>query len=363
MTKTPNTATESWLYIFNNSTHLIFSGNPSNINAGNLSATVLVDDGHGLSTNNFILDFCVKINNPPVLVGSPTIVPGQVVGSTWNYAFQHSWVTDADGHPLTFSHSSNTSISWMSCTDTTSAYSWSGTLNDNTLAVQYQFKITISDGRDSLNHTQTFTISPNQSPVAGSVFNVSMLAPSGKNWTFGNTLFTDPESDSLTKSIQLNDSSTIPTWLTYDLSTYSFSIVTSSNAFAGDHKVTLTAKDPYNAALTKIFYIEVQYNTEPVRTGSIPHFYSVPNFLSTFEIGELDTLFYDPENSTLSGSMSQADDSPLPTFMAFNNVTNRLTALATKDDIRTWVLKYTAVDTGGYFSSIFFQLVVSSKLT
>ena len=224
-------------------------------------------------------------------------------------------------------------------------------------------RIIISDGIDSVVEAQVISIYPNQSPVAGSVFNVSMLSPNGKNWTFGDTLFIDPESDSLTKSIQLNDSSTIPTWLTYDLGTYSFSIVTSSNAFVGDHKVTLTAKDPYNAELTKIFYIEVQYNAEPVRIGSIPSFYSVPSNLFTFEIGELDTLFYDPENDSLSGSMSQADDSPLPTFMAFNNVTNRLTALATNDDIRPWVLKYTVVETGGHFNSISFQVVVSSKLT
>ena len=123
LTKTPNTATESWLFIFNNSTHLTFSGNPSSINIGNLTANVLVDDSHGISTTNFTLDFCVRANTAPDKIGNPTFMPNATVGLMWNYDFLHSWVTDADGDSLTYSRSANTSIPWLICTDTASAYS------------------------------------------------------------------------------------------------------------------------------------------------------------------------------------------------------------------------------------------------
>lgn len=268
MTKIPAGLVSSWLIKDINATHLNFSGNPDNTLSGNFTVTITVDDGHNRTANpSFSFEVCIYINQLPSLVQTPPAIPNVTVGFNSTYQFQKAWVADPDGDPVAFSVEVTPSNGWMVVTDypTFVELRVAPTLNSQARAYTAKFKFT--DGYEESSHSAGFNVLANLPPIAGYVPpEVEVMAPMGKDWSFGAGLFTDPEGLPLAKGVKVNGSSTLPSWLVCDSSVFAFAVTSTSNSISGTYNITVSADDGFNAPVQKSFLFKIVYvSTRQVR--------------------------------------------------------------------------------------------------
>jgi len=206
-----------------------------------------------------------------------------------------------------------------------------------------------------------FTIIVNDPPVIGIMTNQSLLAPDSHSWAYGSSLTSDPEGLSYTRALRVNGSASIPSWLHYDLSDYSLWLITSSNAYAGDHLVTVVITDDFNTEVTKSFTLTIYTNSAPQRQKFISS-YSVVNYnLLTIVFESITTLFVDPDGRTMTASVRQGNGDPLPSFLSYNNITNILSGVPDLINVGEWPTNYVAVDDHDLEGVISFKIVVKHK--
>lgn len=121
-----------------------------------------------------------------------------------------------------------------------------------------------SSSTDYYTYEYTFIVYPNRSPGFQSLSNQYISVPNGASWTFGPDIVYDLDGDTLTKSIKVNNTS-VPGWLTYNLTTFSFSIASTSASNIGIHTVQLFAKDTMNPQVSTSFTIAISNNKAPVK--------------------------------------------------------------------------------------------------
>ena len=232
---------------------------------------------------------------------------------------------------------------------------------DNDHAVTYTIEVITSDIHiDVEDHTftTTFDIIVNDPPIILTMTSQSLKAPDGLNWQYGAALTSDPEGLSYTKSLLFNGSSTIPSWISYNLTDYSFTIVTSHNNYVGIHSLTVVIQDDYNDPVSDSFSLTVTENTSPQRLQFISN-YGIVNFNYLFiQFLPVDELFSDPDGREMTVEMTQADGNPLPAFLAYNSVENTLSGTPLLVHVGDWFLSYHAVDDHGIRSNITFTLAV-----
>lgn len=189
--------------------------------------------------------------------------------------------------------------------------------NSNTLVQSYSISVVTNNTYSdvvNVTWTQSFTITVNNPPTIGTTANQVIQSPDGLSWSYGSTLTNDPENLSFTKQLQVNGSPTIPSWLSYTLASFDFSIVSTSNSIVGVYNITIVITDDYNPSVSKNFTITISQNLPPVRIGFIQSTGVVNyNYLSiTFQ--PIDVLFQDPEGRPMTPQLTQADGNPLPAF-------------------------------------------------
>ena len=108
---TNQTDFDSWLSMSKNSTHLIYSGTPSNSQSRVYNVTLSLSDGHvevSKTLTSFLIN--VTINHSPGLTGTPNSISNIIVGNHFLYIFDKSWITDTDGDSINYSWSINTNL-------------------------------------------------------------------------------------------------------------------------------------------------------------------------------------------------------------------------------------------------------------
>ena len=362
---TNETSKDSWISMSTNDTHLTFSGTPSNTQLGNYTVTLTLTDIHPGNTNTTTFEICVNENNDPNFVGTATAVTNGQVGIIWSYVFDKSWVSDPESETLTYTGSLNPDPGWITFTQNLTHLKGEGTPNDNAHAQSYEFTVMTTDPHSDVNDnnfTITFTIIANDPPTIGTMADKSLLAPDGLTWSYSATLTSDPETLSYTRALEVDGSTTIPSWLTYDLSTYSFSIVTSSNAIKGDHTITVIITDAYNTPVSKSFTLTVNENLAPQKNKVISSKSIVNYNLLTIMFEDIDVLFTDPDGRPMTPKVTQANGDPLPLFLAFNAVSNTLSGTPEFMHVGDWLISYIAVDDHNLEGAITFKVTVKRKL-
>jgi large repetitive protein len=220
--------------------------------------------------------------------------------------------------------------------------------------------VTADPNTDVTDHTwdKTFLVINNLSPTIGTVEDQSLLAPDPHSWTFLSSLTNDPEGLNYVKSIKFNGTTTIPTWLNYDLTDFSFWLVSSSNAYSGNHTITLIVTDDYNPAVSKDFNLEIILNSAPQKNKVIQD-YSIVNYnLLTIPFEDIYTLFTDPDGRDLTPLVTQANGNSLPSFLTYNSVNNSLYGTPSDIHVGDWLINYNAVDDHNLTGAITFKISV-----
>ena len=361
-TTNETSAKSTWLILSENSTHLLFSGTPNNTQFGNFKVILSLDDGHTDVTDTTTeFEFNVTENQSPILTGVPTTLTDGHVGFSWSYVFDKSWVSEAEAETITYRCSFTPSDPWLSCSENTTHFTFTGTPDSNSYAQEYNITVTISDPHSDVSDTVwngPFNITANAPPIIGTLTDQSLLAPDGLTWSFGAALTSDPENLPYTNSLEFNGSTSIPSWLSYNLTEFDFAVISSSNSIKGTHNITIVATDDYNTGAKSTFFLTILENSSPQITNFINNQKIVNYNYLEIAFSPVHELFYDPDNRTMVSSMRQANGDALPSFLEYNTIENKLSGTPEVTHVGDWILSYISTDDHNLTSNITFTLSV-----
>ncbi|MEI7210103.1 putative Ig domain-containing protein [Pectobacterium carotovorum] len=352
------TALPAWLS-FNPATGT-FSGTPANGDVGSLTIKVTATDGSSASVSTTFGLTVTNVNDAPVVSG--TIAAQSIAqGGSLNVTVPAGTFTDPDGDTLTLSATlaDGTALpAWLSFNPATGTFSGtpaSGDIGNLTI------KVTATDGSSaSVSTTFSLTVTTvNEAPVVSGTIAAQSIAQGGNlNVTIPAGTFTDPDGDTLTLSATLADGTTLPSWLSFNPATGTFS-GTPANGDVGSLTIKVTATDGSNASVSTTFGLTVtNVNDAPVVSGTIP-----PQNIA--QGGSLNIIipagtFTDPDGDTLTLSATLADGTALPSWLSFNPATGTFSGTPGNGDVGNLTIKVTATDGSNASVSTTFGLSVTN---
>ncbi|GKW21321.1 hypothetical protein PEC302107_30500 [Pectobacterium araliae] len=352
------TALPSWLS-FNPATGT-FSGTPANGDVGNLTIKVTATDGSNASVSTTFGLTVTNINDAPIVA---TPIPAQSVAQdgSLNFTVSAGTFTDPDGDMLTLSATlaDGTALpSWLSFNPATGTFS--GTPGNSDVG-SLTIKVTATDGSSaSVSTTFGLTVTNvNDAPVvSGTIAAQSIVQGGSLNVTIPAGTFTDPDGDTLTLSATLADGTALPSWLSFNPATGTFS-GTPANGDVGSLTIKVTATDGSNASVSTTFGLTVtNVNDAPVVSGTIPaqNIAQGGSLNVTIPAG----TFTDPDGDTLTLSATLADGTMLPAWLSFNPATGTFSGTPANGDVGNLTIKITATDGSSASVSTTFGLTVTN---
>ncbi|UCP81188.1 putative Ig domain-containing protein [Pectobacterium versatile] len=352
------TALPAWLS-FNPATGT-FSGTPANGDVGSLTIKVTATDGSNASVSTTFGLTVTNVNDAPVVSG--TIAAQSIAqGGSLSVTVPAGTFTDPDGDTLTLSATlaDGTALpAWLSFNPATGTFSGtpaSGDIGNLTI------KVTATDGSSaSVSTTFSLTVTTvNEAPVVSGTIAAQSIAQGGNlNVTIPAGTFTDPDGDTLTLSATLADGTALPSWLSFNPATGTFS-GTPANGDVGSLTIKVTATDGSNASVSTTFGLTVtNVNDAPVVSGTIP----AQNIAQggSLNITVPAGTFTDPDGDTLTLSATLADGTALPSWLSFNPTTGTFSGTPANGDVGSLTIKVTATDGSNASISTTFGLTVTN---
>jgi VCBS repeat-containing protein len=241
-----------------------FGGMPGLAQIGTWNVEVIATDNHGASTSEF---FDVVVANPNTV---PTPIPDQNVSEGSAYSFQFTAFNNGNGDALTYSATQANGDplpTWFNFDPLTRTFS--GTADDNDVNIK-NIRVTATDPNGgSVSDTFTLTVSDVQEApyVLNPIADQTATGSIPFTFTFAPDVAADEDiGDSITYSVQLAGGGALPSWLTYDSLTRTFS-GTPTNANVGTLSIDVIATDTSSNTVTDTFDIVISTgNTPPVNT-------------------------------------------------------------------------------------------------
>ena len=251
---------------------LSFKAQPDFETKSNYSITILSTDEGGKTFSKSFTISVTDANDAPTVANA---ISDQTIAedSALSFQFASDVFSDVDaGDSLTYAATladGSTLPSWLSFD--ASSRTFSGTPSNGDVGA-IDVKVTATDG-SSATATDTFTLTvtnTNDAPtVANAISDQTIAEDSALSFQFASDVFSDVDAgDSLTYAATLADGSTLPSWLSFDASSRTFS-GTPSNGDVGAIDVKVTATDGSSAPATDTFTLTVtNTNVNAVPTPS-----------------------------------------------------------------------------------------------
>ena len=360
-TKSDGTALPSWLS-FTAATRTFF-GIPLNANVGTLSIKVTSKDRSNASISDTFEIVVANTNDAPT-VANVIADRNATEDSVFNFTFAANTFADVDvGDSLTYSatKSDGTPLpSWLAFNSLTQRFSGTPLNADvGTLSI----KVTATDGSNA-TVTDTFEIvvaNTNDAPtVANIIPDQTASEDSAFTFAFATNTFADVDvGDSLTYSATKSDGTALPSWLTFTAATRTFS-GTPLNANVGTLSIKVTSKDSRNASISDTFDIVVaNSNDAPTVANAIVDRNATED--SAFNFTFAANTFADMDvGDSLTYSATKSDGTPLPSWLAFNSLTQRFSGTPLNADVGTLSIKVTATDASNATVTDTFEIVVAN---
>jgi Ca2+-binding RTX toxin-like protein len=197
----------------------------------------------------------------------------------------------------------------------------------------------------------------NLSPVINTYLpTLQARAGSAFTYTFAANTITDPNPwDSVTYSAEMPDGTALPSWLTFDAATRTFTgTPTATNV--GTFDFILWGTDNYNYGMGEYVTVNIgNPNRTPVLATALPDQIAPQGGVFSYTIAA--NAFTDPDADTLSYRATLADGSPLPSWLSFNATTR--TFSGTPSTLGTVSVRVTAQDPYNTSVSDIFDLTVA----
>ena len=360
-TLSDGSALPSWL-AFNADTRT-FSGTPLNANVGAIDVKVTATDSGSASISDTFSITVTNTNDAPT-VANAIADQAATEDSAFSYQFASNVFADVDvGDSFTYTATLSDGSdlpSWLSFDADTRTFS--GTpLNANVGVVAV--KVTATDGSsatvaDTFNITVTNT---NDAPtVANAIPNQTIAEDSALSFQFNSNVFADVDvGDSFTYTATLSDGSALPSWLSFDADTRTFS-GTPLNANVGAIDVKVTATDSGSAAITDTFSITVtNTNDAPTVANAIPNQTIAEDSALSFQFNS--NVFADVDvGDSFTYTATLSDGSALPSWLSFDADTRTFSGTPLNANVGAIDVKVTATDSGSAAITDTFSITVTN---
>jgi Ca2+-binding RTX toxin-like protein len=343
---------------------LLSNFDPTNTNGSLVVTTLAFADGSALNLTDL---FPTAINHAPT-VAVPLADQTISEGASLNLVVPANTFADEDaGDALTYSASlaDETALpAWLSFNPTTRTFT--GTPDDAQVG-NLDLRVTVTDtGKLTVSDVFTLTVNNvNEAPtVAAPLANQQATEDAAFTFIVSGSTFTDVDlGDVLTYSATLTDGTALPTWLSFNSTTRTFS-GTPSNGDVGSLALKLTATDQGSLSASIEFTLAIQ-NVNDAPTVAAPITDQTAAEDSAFALIIPRTTFADEDSihgDVLTNSASLATGSPLPTWLSFNPNTRTFSGTPGPGDAGTLQIAVAATDSGNLSVSDQFALVISGPL-
>jgi len=253
---------------------------------------------------------------------------------------------------------------WMSFDAATQTFS--GT-PDNDDVGNFDVEVTVNDneGETASDVFSLFINNVNDAPVLSNAITDQFTDEDQSfSFTVPANSFSDDDAihgDALSYSASLADDSALPSWLTFDTATQTFS-GTPDNNDVGNIDVEVTVNDNEGETASDVFSLFINnVNDAPVVSNAITD--QITDEDQPFSFTVPATTFADDDSihgDTLSYSASLADDSALPSWLTFDAAIQTFSGTPDNDDVDVIEIKVTATDNSGVSATDSFSLTINN---
>ena len=338
----------SWLTF--NPTTRTFSGTPTNDNVGSLNVKAIATDKTGLTVSDVFVVSVANLNDAPVLSNA---IADQITkqGDSFNFQIPSNTFTDIDaGDVLTYSatlENGNALPSWLTFNPTTRTFSGTPT-NDNVGSLNVK---AIATDKTGLTVSDVFTVTVanlNDAPiVSNAIADQATKQGDAFNFQIPVNTFTDIDAgDVLTYSATLENGNALPSWLSFNATTRTFS-GTPTNDNVGSLNVKAIATDKAGLTVSDVFTITVQnINDAPIVQNAIGDQTTTENqdFSFTFDVNTFNDIDTD-DSLTYAAALKNGND--LPPWLKFNAIDRTFSGKPTKSDLGSLEVVIRATDKSG----------------
>ncbi len=223
-------------------------------------------------------------------------------------------------------------------------------------------KITATDsGNLSVSDVFTLTVqNVNEAPTAANpIADQTVWEDAPLSITVPVNTFADPDTgDTLTYSASLANSDALPTWLSFNPTTRTFSGMP-DDAQVGTFNLAVTATDRGDLSATSLFALTVQnVNEAPVVANLVVDQTATQGTLFNFVVPANTFADIDP-GDTLAYSARLANGNPLPAWLTFNPTTRTFTGTPQAGDVGAIDVRVSATDTGALSGNDVFTVTIA----
>ncbi len=336
-------ALPSWLSFDANTQ--TFSGTPSFDDAGVLAIKVTANDGQATASQTFTLDV-LDVNRAPVVI-EPVINQSTNENQVFTYQLPNEAFIDLDGDVLTYSAtlSDDSALpSWLSFDANTQTFSGTPSYED---AGVLSLKVMATDpaGESAEQVFSVDVVDVNRAPQAVVPVESNQSVEEGQPFSYQLPVdaFVDMDGDVLSYSATLSDGSALPSWLSFDANTQTFS-GTPSYEDAGVLSLKVMATDPAGESAEQVFSVDVvDVNRAPQAVVPVEPNQSVEEG-QPFSYQLPVDAFVDMDGDVLTYSATLSDGSALPSWLSFDANTQTFSGTPSFDDAGVLAIKVTAND-------------------
>jgi Ca2+-binding RTX toxin-like protein len=343
-----------------------FSGTPTNSEVGTLNIKVTATDKAGATANDIFAITVANTNDAPILGNA---IANQIAteDTAFSFIIPENTFADADaGDILTYSatlENGDALPSWLSFDVATRTFS--GTPNNSEVG-SLSIKVTATD-KAGVTGTDSFSITvanTNDAPTVGSaIANQTATEDTAFSFIIPENTFTDADAgDVLTYTATLENGDALPSWLTFDAATRTFS-GTPNNSEVGSLNIRVTATDKALATATDSFTLTVNninnVNNPPTLGNAIANQTATEDTAFSFIIPA--NTFTDADaGDAITYSATLENGSALPDWLKFDVATRTFSGTPTNSEVGSLNIKVTATDKAGATATDIFAITVAN---
>ncbi len=336
-----------------------FSGTPANADVGSVTITVRATDIAGAFVEDSFNITVANSNDAPT-VANPIPNQNATEDSAFSFAFAANTFNDVDaGATLSYTAQLNGGgvlPGWLTFDAATRTFSGTPANADvGTVSIDV-----IADDGNGGTVTDTFTITvanSNDAPtVANPIPNQNATEDSAFSFAFAANTFNDVDAGAtLSYTAQLNGGGVLPSWLTFDAATRTFS-GTPANADVGTVSIDVIADDGNGGTVTDTFTITVaNSNDAPTVANPIPNQNATED--SAFSFAFAANTFADVD----IGDTFTYSAAGLPAWLTFDAGTRTFSGTPANANVGTVAITVRATDSGGAFVEDSFNITVANS--
>ena len=293
----------------------------------------------------------ITIDN--VSASTPTLA-NQTAKQTWqagqvvSFTLPANTFVDPQGQAMSYSATlagGKALPSWLSFDGASGTFS--GTVPAGTQP--FSIVITATDAT-GLSISETFQVAMSgttSAPVlANQTANQTWVETGAVNFSLAANTFTDPQGSALTYTATLSDGTALPSWLSFNAATETFSGTVASGA--SNLTIKVTAKDAAGLSTSETFTVTTPAASAPVifsQTAGQTWYQG-----ATINFSLAANTFTDPQGSALTYTATLSDGTALPSWLKFNAATETFSGTVASGS-KNLTLKVTAKDAAGLSTS------------